>query len=114
MQRNRARRAGSHAETQQHNRKNDKPFEAFKESPNQHSHLDQFLRDQILSQKSGGHSKNGKTTVSCSATRKNNSLIEMAAKKQYSARRHKNSGNSTARAENQQEKLGESTAEKEQ
>ena len=45
-----------------------------------HAHLDQFLRDQIMSQKSG---RSKKSTVSASSGRKNNALIEMAAKNKY-------------------------------
>ena len=79
MLRSRARRTGSHAENVARRQ------DLIEEGNNNHQHLDNFLRDQILSQKSG-RSKGQRSTASCSA-KQNNALIEMAAAKNNYQRR---------------------------
>lgn len=83
LARTQARRGSSYAD-QMHRRKASDMLADYNDPQKQHAHLDQFLRDQILSQKSGRSNK--KTTLSCSSSKKNNALIEMAAKNKYTAR----------------------------
>lgn len=83
LARTQARRGSSYAD-QMHRRKTSDMIQDYQDQQKQHAHLDQFLRDQILSQKSGRSNK--KSTLSCSSSKKNNALIEMASKNKYTAR----------------------------
>lgn len=78
MARTANRRGSNYADTR---RKDSLPNQDL-EMQKQHAHLDQFLRDQIMSQKSG---QSKRSTMSCTSSKKNNALIEMAAKNKYTS-----------------------------
>ena len=56
-------------------------------SPAVNQHLDNFLRDQILSQKSGGRAKGQRSAVSVASSKRSNALIEMATAAKYNGRK---------------------------
>ena len=85
-----ARTQGRRGSGQYDSKKNNPAAHSYDADPNkQHAHLEEFLRDQVRSQKAGNSDK--KDTVSCTSQKKNNILIEQAKNKYTTRSRSKNS-----------------------
>ena len=94
MMRSRGRRGGSQAHPGRNSGEHGDELNEYGASKTQHEHLDQFLRDQILSQNGSRQKGKQRCTVSQSSSKRSNALIELAAQAQY---QKKNSARGTKR-----------------